>query len=248
MARQVVGLFDSIREAEAAARDLRDLGIGSADISFVGSNARGEYDEAGNYAGGATVDDTTRTGTGVDAGTAAGGLLGGLGGVLVGLGALTIPGIGPVLAAGPFAATIGTTAAAAGAGVIGAGIGAAAGGLVGALRDAGVPETDAHVYAETVRRGGALVMARVDETQVDAAIDVMERHNVVDSDERGQELRESGWTAYDKNAGPYDMSTAGTAVTRRAATVTGTDTGPRTRRRARSYDYATTRVDESPTM
>lgn len=67
-------------------------------------------------------------------GAGTGAALGGLGGFLVGLGALAIPGIGPVLAAGPIAAAL-----------AGVGLGAAAGGVIGALTELGIPEDDAHV-------------------------------------------------------------------------------------------------------
>jgi hypothetical protein len=227
MARQVVGLFDSMRDAEAAVRDLQSIGISNADISFVGSRARGEYDETGRYIGPAPTADTTEAAEGAGAGATGGAVLGGLAGVLVGLGALAIPGIGPVLAAGPFAAAIGTTGAAVGAGVVGAAAGAAGGGLLGALVGGGIPEEDAQVYAEGIRRGGTLVMARVDDDQVDAAIAVMDRHNVVDVDMRRSELQASGWTRYDETAGAATVgSTAG-----------GVTTTPSTSRRARHYTY-----------
>ena len=236
MAKQVVGLFHTLREAEAAVHDLRDLGIRNTDISLVGSNARGEYDETGTSAGGTAGTGTSEADTGAGVGAAGGAVVGGLAGVLVGLGVLAIPGIGPVLAAGPLAAAIGTTGAAVGAGALGAGIGAAAGGLLGALVGAGIPEEDANVYAESVRRGGALVIARVDDMQLDAAMDVMERHDVVDIDERSRELRAGGWSRYDENAGPYDLSTTSTASGRERGKA-GTVGGRRTTRRTRAYAY-----------
>jgi hypothetical protein len=126
-------------------------------------------------------------------GATGGTVVGGLTGLLVGLGALVIPGIGPVVAAGSLAAALSSAA-------IGAGIGAAAGGLLGALVGAGIPEEDAHLYSEGIRRGGALVMAQVDDRLVDTALDIMERHNVVDIDERGNTYREAGWSRFDQGA------------------------------------------------
>ena len=201
MARQVLGLFDSLRDAEAAVHDLQRSGISSDDISFVGKTAGGEYDETGTSIGRASGADATQTEEAAGAGAAGGAVVGGLAGVLVGLGALAIPGIGPVLAAGPLAAAIGTTGAAVGAGVVGAAAGAAAGGLLGALMGAGIPEEDAQVYAEGIRRGGTLVGARVNDDQVDAAVDVLDRHNAVDIDIRRAELQAGGWTRYDETAG-----------------------------------------------
>ena len=127
MARQVVGMFDSVRDAQAAVRELQSIGINKADISFVASNARGEYDETGTYVGGSAAGNESKAAEGAGTGAAGGAVLGGLAGVLVGLGALAIPGIGPVLAAGPFAAAIGTTGAAVGGGIPGAAAGTSTG-------------------------------------------------------------------------------------------------------------------------
>jgi len=106
-------------------------------------------------------------------GAVGGGILGGLAGLLVGLGALTIPGIGPVLAAGPLAAALGTTLA-------GAGIGAAAGGLVGALVGIGVPEEEAEYYAEGVRRGGVLVSVHASDATADDATSALRSSGALD--------------------------------------------------------------------
>jgi len=128
-------------------------------------------------------------------------VVGGVLGLLVGIGALAIPGIGPVIAAGPLVAALGTAAA-------GAGIGAAAGGLLGALVGAGIPEEEAHLYAEGVRRGGSLVTVSTDESMASTAYSVLRRHNAVDVDERGQMYREQGWERFDPDAGPYPESSS----------------------------------------
>ena len=104
--------------------------------------------------------------------------------------------VGPVVAAGWLAAT------AAGA-VAGAAVGGAAGGIVGALTDEGVPESDAHVYAEGVRRGGTLVTARVDDSMASQAQSILQRHKSVDVTARGAAYRESGWTRFDAAAPAY---------------------------------------------
>jgi uncharacterized protein (TIGR02271 family) len=195
MAKNVVGMFDTRQDAESAVRALRDSGFPGADISFVAGNARGEYGEVSAYD--TTSDSSTEAEEGAGIGATGGAVLGGLAGLLVGLGVLTIPGIGPAVVGGGLAATLGATA-------LGAGIGAAAGGLVGALVGAGVPEEDAGVYAEGVRRGGALVMVQV-ATDDDASrvADIMDRYNVVDIDERGRTYRESGWERFDESDESY---------------------------------------------
>jgi hypothetical protein len=144
-----------------------------------------------------------------------GAALGGLGGLLVGLGALTIPGIGPVIAAGPLATAI--------AGLAGAGAGAlaggAAGGLLGALMDMGLPEEQASYYAEGVRRGGTLVAVRASDERHDQLHATLARFDPVDLEERATTWRQEGWTRHDPNAGPY----TGPAMS--AATAARTDNG-----------------------
>ncbi len=194
MAKTVVGLFDTMQEAQSAVQALQTSGFSQDSISLVANNARGEYG----------VDTAEGTGSeaeeGAAVGATSGAILGGLGGLLVGVGALAIPGIGPVVGGGALLATL-----------AGAGVGAAAGGLVGALVGAGVPEEDANVYAEGVRRGGALVTV---ETQADEdayrAADILNDYNAIDIDQRAEEYRAGGWTRFDENAEPYDLSASTT--------------------------------------
>jgi uncharacterized membrane protein len=68
-------------------------------------------------------------------------------GLAVGMVTLFVPGIGPVLAAGPLAAYVGGMAG-----------GAAIGELIGVFKDHGASEEKARFYAEGVARGGALVI------------------------------------------------------------------------------------------
>jgi hypothetical protein len=126
------------------------------------------------------------------AGALTGGAIGGLAGVLLGLGAFAIPGIGPIIAAGPIVA-----------GLTGAGIGAVVGGLTGALVSWGIPEEEAGYYAEGIRRGGTLVGVKTDESRVDQAVNIMNDHGPVDVTERSEFWRASGWTAYDPDAPAY---------------------------------------------
>ncbi|MEP7190838.1 MAG: general stress protein, partial [Roseiflexaceae bacterium] len=149
MAKTVVGLFDTAAEAQSVVQELVNSGFQHNDISLVANDAKGEY---ANYHPSDTAGSSTAEGAG--AGAVGGGVLGGVLGLLVGVGALAIPGIGPVLAAGPLAAALGAAGAST---LVGAGIGAAAGGIIGALVGAGIPEEDAGFYAEGVRRGGTLV-------------------------------------------------------------------------------------------
>jgi hypothetical protein len=195
MTRNVVALYDNFDDANAAVRDLVDQGFRREEISFMAADQR--QGQRGVQTGTdettrppEAVDSTTRaddaSGAGIGAGIGA--AVGGLAGVLIGLGALVIPGIGPVIAAGPLATVL--------AGLAGAGAGAVAGGVLGALVDMGIPEETAGYYAEGVRRGGTLVSVRVEDRDTDKALNILNRHNPVDLNERTQEWQRDGWTGY----------------------------------------------------
>lgn len=194
--KTIVGLFDNLDAAHAAVRDLRDLGLSNKDVSLVAHDMAGEYGQSlnsGDLKHNSDAGDATAAGAGMGA------VLGGLTGLLVGVGALLIPGIGPVLAAGPLATALG--------GLIGAGVGAVggglAGGLIGALVDMGVPEDQAEYYAEGIRRGGVLVTAHVAENQVGQTRAILNRYHAVDVEQRATDWRASGWTGYNPTAEPY---------------------------------------------
>ncbi len=188
MTQTLTGLFDRYDDAQRAVKDLEAAGVPHRDISIVASNAGGEHrgtDAAARDAGGEA-----------SKGASVGATVGGVGGLLAGLGLLAIPGLGPIVAAGWLASTL---AGAAG----GALLGGAAGGLVGGLTHAGVPEEDAHVYAEGVRRGGSLVTAKVDDALVPTARRVLNDERSVDVRARGQAYRQQGWTRFDDTAPAY---------------------------------------------
>lgn len=172
--KTVSGLFETYAEATTALNALKDAGIRTADISLI-ANSPQDLTPDENVVG----RDTT-------AGAEVGAILGGAGGLLAGLGVLAIPGFGPVIAGGwLFATVIGAVA--------GAGLGAATGGLVGLLTDAGIPKSDAHVYAEGIRRGGALLSARVTEAQAVTATQLLAEAGAVDLEGRRQQLEAEGW-------------------------------------------------------
>jgi len=188
----VVALFDDYREAESAIRDLETAGIPSTDISLIANNAGNKYGDYPQY-GADRIEHTDTADTGAATGTGAGigAVLGGAAGLLAGIGALAIPGVGPVVAAGALAATL-----------AGAGVGAVVGGLVGALVEAGIPRERADIYAEAVRRGGTLVTARTDGAMRDRVSDILDRHAPVDVEERAESWRHAGWTRFDERAEP----------------------------------------------
>ncbi len=231
MATTVVGLFDTSDEAHGAIQELTDSGIKSRDISVIVNDARGEFKNlrAGDRSAPGdfnTPDDTggTKGAEGATTGALSGGLLGGALGLLVGIGALAIPGIGPVLAAGPLAAALGSAGAGA---VAGAGIGAASGGLIGGLVGLGIPDEDAQVYAEGVRRGGTLVTLQTSEDKANRAAAIMERHGAVDIDERRAVWHQSGWKRFDADARPYSSQEIESFRSSAPAKTRGTNEGER---------------------
>ncbi len=185
--KTVTGLFTTYDRASVAVSDLKAAGIPADDISIL-ANSPSHVDATADYL--STDESVAHIAGDAEAGVAAGAVLGGAGGLLAGLGILAIPGIGPVVAGGWL------VAAALGA-ATGAVFGLAAGGIVGALTEAGVPERDAHAYAEAVRRGGSLVTARVDAAHVAVAESILHHSDGVDISRRRQEYEEEGWSGFD---------------------------------------------------
>ncbi len=166
--KRAIGVFSNRRNAEAAVRDLSHAGFPMNQVSMVGKDADGQGRlNTGN------VTDRTQTDEGAKTGAASGAALGGLGGLLVGLGALAIPGIGPVIAGGALGTALATAAA-------GGAIGAAAGGLTGALVGLGIPDERARYYNDRVNHGDYLVMVDGTEDEIRRAEPILRRHSVQD--------------------------------------------------------------------
>jgi hypothetical protein len=202
--RSIARLFDTSEHARMAVSDLEQAGFHHDDISYMGGEGATTANDPsiGTSATGTRTDRRGETGadTGAATGATLGTVLGGGAGLLAGLGALAIPGIGPVVAAGWLIAAL-----------TGAGAGAAAGGLLGGLAGAGFGEEDATTYAEGVRRGGHLVVIRADEARASEAEQILDRHGPIDINRRSQDWRSEGWEA-------GNTTTTGT-------TTTGTTTG-----------------------
>ncbi len=190
----VAGLFDTTPQAIKALEDLVAHGYDRSDMNLIANDVAGEYsryfDDEGKFI--ASEQDNTTAGEGAAAGGGIGAVLGGTGGVLMGLGLLAIPGVGPALAAGPIIA-----------GLVGAGAGAAAGGLVGAMASAGLPKESARKYAEGVRRGGTLLLLETgSDESAEEAYKVLRAHAPVDIESRSQYWEKDGWQDFDHDAQP----------------------------------------------
>ncbi len=189
--RTVAHLYDSYATAEAVVTELEAAGFAHDDVSIVANQGTSPGTTTGTMTTAETVATAPATATGAGTGASIGTILGGGAGLLAGIGALAIPGIGPVIAAGWLVAAL-----------TGAGAGAAAGGLLGSLTGAGVSEENANVYAEGVRRGSTLVTVRADDGRATEAEAIMGRHQPVDLVQRGESYRSGGdWSRFDETRG-----------------------------------------------
>jgi len=217
MADTIVRLFDRPADALRAVQRLEALGIDDDDISLVANNREGWYDKDGvRHERLETSDkrvklagDKNRKGMkdddhdgdddrveGAGDGAMTGGVIGAGAGLLAGLGMLAVPGLGPIVAAGWLAST--ATGAAAGAltgGVIG--------GILGALTHEGVDRKDAEVYAESIRRGGAVVVVRNHGDRKREIEQALSDYST-DATSRGDYYRSSGWAGYDETGADWD--------------------------------------------
>jgi hypothetical protein len=188
-------LYNSYPDAQAAIDRLEAAGVKHGDISVLASNAdnwykndrQGKPDTFPDRDLDGKDDRAEAAGAGAGIGAVAGGALG----ALTGLGLLAIPGVGPIVAAGWLVATL-----------TGAAAGATTGGVVGALTQMGVSSDEADIYAEGLRRGGAVVSARVADADAGRLQTVLDSSAVRIAD-RAALYRKSGWTKFDPNARPY---------------------------------------------
>ena len=138
MNKAVIGIVQTLPQAESLVSELKSVGFSTQDISVLFPNKTGTKDFAHVH--------NTKAPEGAVTGASAGGLMGGTIGLLAGIGALAIPGLGPFIAAGPLMAALSGAAA-----------GATLGGVTGALVGLGIPEMEAKLYEGKIRGGNILV-------------------------------------------------------------------------------------------
>lgn len=166
MTRVIHGLFPNESAALAVIADLEASGIDRSDISLIANQVPRANDPNHIHVRDAVIDvapDEALPGPGTAA--AVGAASGATVGILAAVGAIVLPGIGPILAAGWLFSTL-----------AGAAAGAATGGLVGLLTETGVGGADATFYNDGIGRGLALVTVRADENGIAISEGVMERH------------------------------------------------------------------------
>ena len=182
----ITKVFETYKQARNAVDALEAAGIPMAEISVLANRKVGEQDD--NFG---IPEETTEAGAGAGVGAA----VGGAAGLLTGLGLMAIPGLGPVVAVGWLAST-----------ALGAAAGGAAGGIVGSLINSGVPEEDAHVYSEAVRRGGTLVSVQAEDHNVEMVHAILNTFIPLDPVQRGTTYRADGWNTFDPTAAPYEST------------------------------------------
>jgi hypothetical protein len=186
------GIYPSRLAVEEAVDRLRTAGFRSTDISVLFPENEGTKDFA--------HEKNTKAPEGATTGTVAGGITGGVLGWLTGIGLLAIPGLGPMIAAGPIVAAL------AGAGAVGA-----LGGLIGALAGMGIPEYEAKRYEGRIRSGGILLSVHCDDSHwVRRAKDILKEtgaQDVASADEK------SGDFANAEKPLPRTRATGGGTVT-----------------------------------
>jgi len=198
MTKTVTALYENYPKANSAVQDLVNHGFQRDEIGILVQEAHAKD--------GVLISEEETSG--VAAGAGIGAAIGGVGALVLGLSALAIPGIGPIIAAGPLVAAL-----------VGAGVGAAAGGVIGALTDVGVPEEEAHYYAEGVSRGGVLVTVHAADDLAERAASVLATHHPIDLPRRVQEWRQSGWSRFDADGEPAFLAHSTAASTHTPDTV-----------------------------
>ena len=164
----VFGIYRDRPGVEGAVDTLRQEGFRSTDISVLFPENKGTKDFA--------LEKSTKAPEGTATGAGTGAVIGGTLGWLAGIGALAIPGVGPLIAAGPIVAAL-----------TGVGVGGAIGGITGALIGLGIPEFEAKRYEGRVKQGGILLSVHSDDSQwTKKAKDILEHTGADDVSSTGE--------------------------------------------------------------
>jgi hypothetical protein len=170
------GIYRNRSQVEGGIDALLASGFRNEDISVLFPDNAGTKDFA--------HEKNTKAPEGTTTGVAAGGTIGGTLGLLAGIGALSIPGLGPFIAAGPIMGAL-----------AGIGAGGAVGGLIGALVGMGIPEYEAKRYEGRVKEGGILLSVHCDDSDwVGRAKDVLKRTGAEDVSSTGEADSDYGKT------------------------------------------------------
>jgi hypothetical protein len=164
----VFGIYKTANQAERAVDRLIADRFTSDDISVLLPDTKSSKEFA--------HEKNTKAPEGTTTGVAAGGAIGGTLGLLAGIGALAIPGVGPFIAAGPIMGAL-----------AGLGVGGAVGGLIGALVGMGIPEYEAKRYEGRIKEGGVLLSVHCGTSeQIKRAKDILKQTGAEDISSAGE--------------------------------------------------------------
>src|SRR5271155_2516920 len=164
----VFGIFTTVASADNATDSLVKSGFSASDISALLPENLGTKQIG--------TEKATKAPEGATAGAGTGAVLGGALGLLAGIGALAIPGVGPFIAAGPIMAAL-----------AGIGVGGAVGGFAGALIGMGIPEYEAKRYEGRIQKGGILLSVHCDTSdQVKRGKEIMKNTGAEDISATGE--------------------------------------------------------------
>ena len=144
MAKAVFCIAKSEEQATQIVNQLKEAGFSNNDVSVLLPDRAGSRDFAHEH--------HTKAPEGVATGAVAGGVMAGVFGWLIGIGTLAIPGVGPLVAAGPILAALSSAAA-----------GGAVGGLAGGLIGLGIPEYEAKQFEGKVKNGNILISVHTED-------------------------------------------------------------------------------------
>jgi hypothetical protein len=182
----VFGIYSNRTSAEDAIEELKNSGFRVEDVSVLLPENLGSKD--------LRTEKATKAPEGATTGASSGAVIGGTLGLLAGIGTLAIPGVGPLIAAGPIMAAL-----------AGLGAGGAVGGLAGALIGAGFPEYEARRYEGRVSRGGILLSVHCDNSEwVKKAKQIMAQTGAEDISSTGESSAE-----FAKSDRPISRSASG---------------------------------------
>lgn len=162
MSKTVAAIFDNYSYAENAARQIKDRGLRTEDISLIAKQG-----EENNERTTATMGTNRKTNDNISDGVISGGVLGGLAGLLIGAGSMIIPGLGIVAAAGPITGLL---------------TGTVTGGIVGGLVDLGIPEKRSQQYETDIKAGKVLFSMKTDDDKIDAVATILRNNGAVSVD------------------------------------------------------------------
>lgn len=164
----VFGIYQTRAHAERGVDRLLASGFSNDDISVLLPDSQSSKEFA--------HEKSTKAPEGTTAGVTTGGAIGGTLGLLAGIGALAIPGVGPFIAAGPIMGAL-----------AGLGVGGAVGGLIGALIGMGIPEYEAKRYEGRIKEGGVLLSVHCDTSdEVNRAQDLLKQTDALDISSSGE--------------------------------------------------------------